>query len=42
MQWRSQDFLKEGSEVHGGPKVPPTKNCKLIGFGPLFFVRGPI
>ena len=41
-QWRSQDFLKEGSEVHGGPKVPPTKNWKLIGFGPLFFVRGPI
>ena len=25
-QWRSQDFLKEGSDVHGGPNVPPTKN----------------
>ena len=21
-QWRSQDFLKEGSEFHGGRKVP--------------------
>ena len=24
-QWRSQDLLKEGSEFHGGPKVPPPK-----------------
>ena len=29
-QWRSQDFLKEGSEFHGGRKVPNLP-CDVTG-----------
>ena len=38
-QARSHDFVHEGSTLRV-PKVPPTKNGKLLGFGPLFFGSG--
>ena len=34
-QARSQDFVQEGPAWRG-PKVPPIKNRKLLGFGPQF------
>ena len=40
-QARSQDFVQEGPTWRG-PKVPPTKNQKLLGFGALFLGSGPI
>ena len=41
---RSQDFVQEGGggPTWGGPKVPPTKNQNLLGFGTQFFGYGPI
>ena len=35
-QWRSQDFLKEESEVHGGPKVPQPKTDNSSDLATIF------
>ena len=38
-QWRSQDFLKEGSEFHGGPRYPHQK-LKTHRIWPTIFLEG--
>ena len=40
-QARSQDFVQEGANL-ARAQGTPTKNRKLLGFGPLFFGSGPI
>ena len=39
-QARSQDFVQEGANL-ARAQGTPTKNQKLLGFGPLFFGSGP-
>ena len=40
-QWRSQDFLKEGSEFHGGPQGTPYQKLKTYRIWPTIFWKGP-
>ena len=40
IQWRSQDFLKEGSEFHG-PQCTPYQKLKTYRIWPTIFWKGP-